>query len=152
KNPNRFRRAREARESGRRLSATRLKSDFISRPTFGSRFPPGDGPGMIANRSKDVKRGEWWPKVGGPMARRRVAMVFGFWGQNVGNAFFNIGGKWILEQVFPDHDVALVQDQPGYRTFHDQRKGNPRNDLELLQYIQADYLVLQGPMLTRTFR
>ena len=84
-------------------------------------------------------------------SRPRASMVYGFWGQNIGNAFFNIGGKWILEQVFGQGRVAEIQDQPGYRTFHKKHKGNPRNDLQLLQYIDSEFLVLQGPMLTSSF-
>ncbi len=83
---------------------------------------------------------------------RRVALVSGFWGQNIGNAFFNVGGKWILEQVFPDAIVNFIQDQPGYRTFHDQRKGNPPNDIVLLRFLDIDWLVLQGPLFTVHFR
>lgn len=86
-----------------------------------------------------------------PVTKPRVALVSGFWGQNIGNAFFNIGGKWILEQVFGEGNVAFIQDQPGYRTFHDQSKGNPANDIELLQYLDVDYIVLQGPLLTTGF-
>ena len=44
----------------------------------------------------------------------RVALVSGGWGQNIGNAFFNIGGKRILEEVFPEHRVEFIQDQPGH--------------------------------------
>lgn len=83
--------------------------------------------------------------------RPTVALVSGFWGQNIGNAFFNIGGKWILEQVFGQGAVAFIQDQPGYRTFHDQSKGNPANDVELLRMLDAEYIVLQGPLLTQGF-
>ncbi len=52
----------------------------------------------------------------------RVALVSGHWGQNIGNAFFNMGGKWILESLFGPGEVAFIQDQPGYRTFHDPQK------------------------------
>lgn len=48
---------------------------------------------------------------------KKVALVSGFWGQNIGNAFINIGGKRMLEDVFPEHRVEFVQDQPGYRIF-----------------------------------
>jgi hypothetical protein len=85
-------------------------------------------------------------------AKPRIALVSGFWGQNIGNAFFNIGGKWILQQVFPDHDVDFIQDQPGLRTFHNQSTGNPKNDIEMLRFLKVDYIVLQGPMLTVNFR
>lgn len=82
----------------------------------------------------------------------RVALVSGFWGQNIGNAFFNIGGKWILEQIFGEGSVAFIQDQPGYRTFHDQSKGNPTNDVGLLKFLDVDYIVLQGPLLTTSYQ
>lgn len=82
----------------------------------------------------------------------KVALVSGFWGQNIGNAFFNIGGKWILEEVFPNLRVEFIQDQPGYRTFNNQSKGNPKNDVGLLKYLDVEYIVLQGPMLTVNFK
>ena len=53
--------------------------------------------------------------------RPRVALVSGFWGQNIGNAFFNLGGHWVLRQIFGDTQIAFIQDQPGYRTFHRQK-------------------------------
>lgn len=85
---------------------------------------------------------------------RRAALVSGFWGQNIGNAFFNVGGKHVLEQAFDHEDsVEFIQDQPGYRTFHDQSKGNPAKDVGLLaQLDKVDFIVLQGPMLTVDFR
>lgn len=79
------------------------------------------------------------------------ALVYGFWGQNIGNAFFNVGGKWIVENTFGPN-VSEIQDQPAYRTFHKKHSGNPKNDFNLLQYIDTDYVVLQGPMLTTSFR
>ncbi len=82
----------------------------------------------------------------------RVALVSGFWGQNIGNAFFNVGGKFILEQIFGPDSVRFIQDQPAYRTFHNQAKGNPRHDLNLLKYLDVDVVALQGPMLTVNFR
>lgn len=82
---------------------------------------------------------------------RTVALVYGFWGQNIGNAFFNIGGRWILDQIFPDSHIAEIQDQPAYRTFNRKRNGNPKNDVGLLKHLEVDYLVLQGPMLTESF-
>lgn len=80
-----------------------------------------------------------------------VVMVYGFWGQNIGNAFFNVGGHWLLSQVFGEERVGRVQDQPSYRTFYDQTKGNPATALELLASLRCKVLVLQGPMLTETF-
>jgi hypothetical protein len=82
----------------------------------------------------------------------KVALVSGFWAQNIGNAFFNIGGKWILGEIFGHDNVQFIQDQPAYRTFYDQSKGAPRNYANLLSDLDVEYVVLQGPMLTTTFR
>ena len=79
------------------------------------------------------------------------ALVYGFWGQNIGNAFFNVGGKWILENTFGPR-VSEIQDQPAYRTFHRKHSGNPPKDFGLLKHLATDYVVLQGPMLTTSFR
>jgi hypothetical protein len=87
--------------------------------------------------------------INGHRSAPRIALVSGFWGQNIGNAFFNMGGKWILEQVFGQGEVDFIQDQPGYRTFHDASKGNPSNDVEYLKHLDVDYIVLQGPVLTQ---
>ena len=80
-----------------------------------------------------------------------VVMVYGFWGQNIGNAFFNVGGHSVLSQIFGEENVLRFQDQPGYRTFHRKRRGNPHNDAGLLSYVNARCVVLQGTMLTATF-
>lgn len=80
----------------------------------------------------------------------RVALVGGFWAQNIGNAFFNIGGMRILKEVFNDYSVEFIQDQPGYWTFNFRR--NPIKDIGLLKHLETDYIVLQGPVLSKTFR
>ncbi len=74
------------------------------------------------------------------------------WSQNIGNAFFSVSGRWIMEQAAPGARVTWFQDQPGYRTLHNQSKGNPQNHANLIASLDVDYLVLQGPMLTSTFR
>ncbi|MEE2729672.1 MAG: polysaccharide pyruvyl transferase family protein [Pseudomonadota bacterium] len=80
----------------------------------------------------------------------KAAVVSGFWAQNIGNAFFNIGGKWILEQVFGENQVQFFQDAPAYRTFYPKHKGNPVKWANLIKDLDVEYLVLQGPMLTTT--
>jgi hypothetical protein len=84
--------------------------------------------------------------------KRTVALVYGFWGQNIGNAFFNVGGRWILDQMFTEHQISEIQDQPGLRTFNRKMRGNPKNDFGLLSKLNVDYIVLQGPMLNAHFR
>lgn len=86
-----------------------------------------------------------------PTINGRVAIMQGFWGQNIGNAFFDVGGKWIAEQVFGAENVSPIQNQQGYRTFHRQKTGNPKNDLGLLNYLETDVFIHQGPMFTTNF-
>ena len=76
----------------------------------------------------------------------RVALVGGQWAQNVGNAFFNLGGEYILQRVFGKDAVGFFQDQPNYRTLHNKYKGNPETYVDFTQYLDIDYLVVQGPV------
>lgn len=77
----------------------------------------------------------------------RVALVGGQWAQNVGNAFFNLGGEYVLKRVFGEDTVGFFQDQPNYRTLHNKFKGNPKNYVDFIQHLDLDYLVVQGPVL-----
>ena len=79
----------------------------------------------------------------------RVALVGGQWAQNVGNAFFNLGGEYILKEVFGDDAVGFFMDQPNYRTLHNKFKGNPDTYVDFVQHLDIDYLVLQGPVLNQ---
>ncbi len=85
-----------------------------------------------------------------PLARMsdHVALVYGFWGQNIGNAFFNLGGRRVLEEALGATRLKLIQDQPAYWTFHDERKGNYPNTLPLLAELEVETVVVQGPVLT----
>lgn len=85
-------------------------------------------------------------------AAPRVALVGGQWAQNVGNAFFNLGGEYVLSRVFGDDAVGFFQDQPNYRTLHNKHKGNPKNYVDFVQHLDIDYLVLQGPVLNAWMR
>ena len=82
----------------------------------------------------------------------KAALVSGFWAQNIGNAYFNIGGKWILEQVFGPDNVQFIQDQPSYRTFYPQHKGRPNNYAKVLDRLDVEYVFLQGPLLTSNLK
>lgn len=81
----------------------------------------------------------------------KVALVSGFWAQNIGNAYFNIGGKWVLDQVFGSDNVQFIHDKPQYRTFYNQAKGDPKNYAKLHERLDVDYIVLQGPLFTANF-
>ena len=73
-----------------------------------------------------------------------IALVGGYWSTNIGNSFFQLGAKFLSEQVFPDGRVIMLSDQPGYWNV---RQGNPANAFILLEHIPMDYLVIQGPFL-----
>lgn len=77
----------------------------------------------------------------------RVALVGGQWAQNVGNAFFNLGGEYVLKRVFGEDAVGFYQDQPNYRTLHNKFKGNPETYVDFVEHLDIDYLVVQGPVL-----
>lgn len=81
----------------------------------------------------------------GNSQKRPIALVSGFGAQNIGNAFFNIGGLHVLRQAFPDRNVQFIQDQPGYWTFN-RRRRNPRNYCNLISRLDVDFIVLQGPV------
>lgn len=83
------------------------------------------------------------------MTGPRVALVSGFWGQNVGNAFFNLGGRRLLEEA--GCAVSFVQDMPAYATFRNERRGNYPNAFPLLDHLDVDVVVLQGPLFTVNF-
>lgn len=79
---------------------------------------------------------------------KTFAVVAGYWSTNIGNSFFQLGTKYLLEQLFPDDKVLLLSDQPGYWNV---KQGNPANAFILLEHIPIDYLVIQGPFLRPEF-
>lgn len=82
---------------------------------------------------------------------KKVAYVGGYWSPNIGNGFFNMGADYVLKQVFGEENVSIVFDQPAYITFHDRRKGNPKKAFEHIKYLDVDYIVLLGPVISRAF-
>lgn len=78
-----------------------------------------------------------------------VGLVSGFWGQNIGNAFFNLGGRATLEAA--GAAVSFIQDHPAYWTFRDESKGSYERRWPIIEHLDVDLVVLQGPLLTRNF-
>jgi hypothetical protein len=78
-----------------------------------------------------------------------VGLVSGGWGQNIGNAFFNMGGRHVLETA--GNHVQFVQDSPAYWTFRNQRRGAYSNAFDMIRHLRIELLVLQGPLFTATF-
>ncbi|MFP4141596.1 MAG: polysaccharide pyruvyl transferase family protein [Phycisphaerae bacterium] len=71
-----------------------------------------------------------------------VAVLTGYWSTNVGNAFFQLGAQWALQQVLPKANVFLIGDEPGYWCV---RRGNPDNALDYAAHLDIDAIALLGP-------
>ncbi len=82
---------------------------------------------------------------------KKVAFIGGFWSPNIGNAFFNMGAQYVLNQVFGEENVTMVFDQPAYITQWNTRKGNPPQAIDYWAHLNVDYVVLLGPVITRAF-
>lgn len=80
-----------------------------------------------------------------------AVLVNGFWGQNIGNAFFNLGGHYALQQALGHGRVSFIQDQPAYWTFRNEAKGNYSRAFDLIGTVETDLVVVQGPVLTPNF-
>ena len=85
----------------------------------------------------------------GDIQHMRVGLVYGFWGQNIGNAFFNLGGKISLELA--GFEVYPIQDHPAYWTFRGEHHGNYERAYSVIESLDVDIIVAQGPLFTRNF-
>lgn len=79
-------------------------------------------------------------------AKKPVIVAAGTWSTNIGNAFFQCAGKYIMSQVSGNRRVEMLTDQPGYWMYG--RKRAAKNSFRLLDHIDADYVVLHGSVLT----
>lgn len=77
------------------------------------------------------------------------AVVAGYWSTNVGNSFFQLGAEYVVRKSVSNSRTYLVGDQPGY--WKPGVKRNPENALLLLEHLDLDYLVIQGPFLRPEF-
>lgn len=79
---------------------------------------------------------------------KRVACINGYWCTNIGNAFFNLGGEYVLKQVFGEENVHMIFDQTAYIN---HGKKNIEQAIDYYAHLNVDYVVLLGPVLTRSF-
>lgn len=82
------------------------------------------------------------------MSGKNIAVVAGYWSTNIGNSFFQLGAEYLLKKVFPNDNVFIFADQPGYWNVNE---GNPPNSFPMLESMDLDYLVIQGPFLRPEF-
>lgn len=83
------------------------------------------------------------------IAMRPIVVTAGTWSTNIGNAFFQLGARYIVSQAARERPVHLLTDQAGYWRYG--RKTEPRHSAHLLDHIDAAYLVLSGSLLTYSF-
>ena len=82
---------------------------------------------------------------------KKAAYCTGFWCTNIGNAFFSLGVEYVLKQVLGDRNVSVVSDFQTYTTGYGKRLYPDKNQLEFISSLDADYVVLAGPVLSKYF-
>ena len=78
-----------------------------------------------------------------------IVYAGGFWSTNIGNAFFDLGCLYAIKTACPEAEVIFTQEQPA--NFWQLKKTNPKNALDYIGDINADYLVVAGPMISKNF-
>ena len=78
----------------------------------------------------------------------RIGVLTGNWSTNIGNAFFQVGAKYMLEKSRPDSEVRAVPDIAGYIF---PKKAAPENGYEWILNQQLDYVAVLGPFIRPEF-
>ncbi len=79
----------------------------------------------------------------------KIAHILGGWSVNIGNAFFQLAGYKVLRELFPQDEISLIPEQPGYPSYWNRRGGNPAHHFDYVNTLKPDYLVLMGPVFRR---
>lgn len=75
----------------------------------------------------------------------KIAHILGGWSPNIGNAFFQLGGDYVLKNVFPNSDIIYINEQLGYPSYWNPKGGNPKDSFDISSHINTDYLIIMGP-------
>lgn len=81
----------------------------------------------------------------------RVAYCTGFWCTNIGNGFFSLGVEYVLKKILGERQVTVVSDYQTYTTGYGKRLFPHKKQLEYIKYLDVDYIVLAGPVLSKYF-
>ena len=81
----------------------------------------------------------------------RVAYCTGFWCTNIGNGFFSLGVEYVLKKILGDENITLVSDYQTYTTGYGKRLYPHPKQLDYISYLDVDYIVLAGPVLSKYF-
>lgn len=82
-----------------------------------------------------------------------VGIASGYTSQNIGNAFFQLGGAALVERAAAlagrEVRTTFVPDAPGNWTLRRKGQGNPSRHFDVLRHTEGlDLLVIQGPSLS----
>lgn len=79
----------------------------------------------------------------------KIGIASGYWSQNIGNAFFQLGAAHMLRRALGEVDIVPVPDALGNWTLRNKAAGNPSMAFDVTARVQdLDYLVIQGPSLS----
>jgi hypothetical protein len=79
-------------------------------------------------------------------------IIAGKWSTNIGNAFFNIGASYLLNKSLSNIKTTFLSDQAAYWNLNPMSfRREPVGSLKYNNYINPDYVVLQGSLLTKQF-
>ena len=79
-----------------------------------------------------------------------IVYTGGFWSTNIGNAFFDLGCLHLLKKAMPDASIHFSTEQVG--NYLVENGGNLSSCIDYIGNIEADYIVVAGPMLLRSMR
>lgn len=85
------------------------------------------------------------------MKKLKVAYCTGFWCTNIGNGFFSLGVEYVLKRILGAQNVTVVSDFQTYTTGYGKRLYKDENQLDFIRYLDVDYIVLAGPVLSKYF-
>ncbi len=68
------------------------------------------------------------------------------WTNNIGNSFFSMGVKYLLEKIYNDKAHIIQTDQVSSLAWHHPRSLIEKNDIKYPSYSEPDWFVLAGPM------
>ena len=85
------------------------------------------------------------------MKNIRVAYCTGFWCTNIGNGFFSMGAEHVLKRILGAENVTVVSDYQTYTTGYGKRLYPDAKQLEYIKYLDVDYIVLAGPVISKYF-
>ena len=70
----------------------------------------------------------------------RVGYIGGFWATNIGNSFYNLGAKYLLEEIHGKENVFFVPDPPQWFWKVD-------NNYDFISNLDLDLVYISGPCL-----